>query len=264
MRRLATPRWLLVHVATLGLVVAMVNLGLWQLDRLDAKRTLNEAVAERSTSPVVDLGELLPTGTEDVEGSLEWRRVTAAGTWVPEGAVTVLNRSAEGVAGVHSVVPVRLGDGRTLLVNRGFVPLVEQVAAPTGEVTVAGYLRRSEKRGALGAVDSVDPSTREFQRLDIALIGDRVGGEVVPMWMQLADQSPRATDDWPAAIPLPEPDEGPHLSYAFQWFFFSLVAVAGWGVAARRSLRAPLDGPADGVVGLDGADGDDVSASASP
>lgn len=236
MRRLATPRWLLVHALVAGLVVLMVNLAFWQLDRLDSKRAVNAAVAARSSAPVTDLTELLPAGGATDE-PLEWRRITAQGTWHPEGAVTVLNRSSEGVAGVHSVVPVRLTDGRWLLVNRGFVPLSETAPLPSGEVTVAGYARDTERRGTLGATDSTDPATVEFQRLDIALIGARLDGSVVPLWLQLVDQSPRQEADWPAAIPLPESDEGPHLSYAFQWFFFSLVAVAGWAVAARRSLR---------------------------
>ena len=225
-----------------------MNLGFWQLDRLDARRTVNAAVAERTAAPVTDLVDLRPAGTAADE-PLEWRRVTARGSWEPDAAVTVLNRSAEGVAGVHSVVPMRLTDGRWLLVNRGFVPLAEKVPPPRGEVTVAGYLRPAEARGTLGAVDSTDPLADEFQRLDVALIGARLGGSVVPMWLQMVDQSPRQTADWPAAIPLPSPDEGPHLSYAFQWFFFSLVAVAGWAVAARRSLRT-----ADEPTGVPAAD----------
>ena len=236
MRRLATPRWLLVHSLVVALVVLMVNLGLWQLRRLDDKRALNSAVAERSVAPVADIGDLVPAGVDN-DAPLEWRRVTARGTWEPSRAVTILNRSADGVAGVHSVVPLRLVDGRWLLVNRGFVPLAESIPLPDGEVTVAGYLRPGETRGALGAVDSTDPSITEFQRLDIALISTRLDGPGVPMWVQLVDQSPRASTTWPAAIPLPEPDEGPHLSYAFQWFFFSLVAVTGWVVAMRRSMR---------------------------
>lgn len=236
MRRLATPRWLLVHTLVAGLVVLMVNLGLWQLARLDEKRALNTAVAERSNADVVDLGSILPAGTR-ADTQLEWRRITAKGTWDAARAVTILNRSADGVAGTHSVVPLRLDDGRWLLVNRGFVPLTVDTPLPDGQVTVAGYLRPAEERGTLGTVDSLDPSTTEFQRLDIAVIGARLTGDGVPMWLQLADQSPRPTQDWPATIPLPEPDEGPHLSYAFQWFFFSAVAVAGWAVAMRRSLR---------------------------
>ncbi len=43
----------------------------------------------------------------------------------------------------------------------------------------------------------------------------------------------------PAATPRPEPDEGPHLSYAFQWFLFALLGFVGLGFAVRTELRDP-------------------------
>jgi cytochrome oxidase assembly protein ShyY1 len=30
--------------------------------------------------------------------------------------------------------------------------------------------------------------------------------------------------------------DGPHLSYAVQWFIFALCAVVGWVLAVRRSI----------------------------
>jgi len=38
-------------------------------------------------------------------------------------------------------------------------------------------------------------------------------------------------------IPLPELDEGPHLSYAIQWFTFSALAVIGWVLVVRKTAR---------------------------
>ena len=36
----------------------------------------------------------------------------------------------------------------------------------------------------------------------------------------------------------PYPDEGPHLSYAFQWFVFALLGFIGLGFAVRQEYRA--------------------------
>jgi len=36
----------------------------------------------------------------------------------------------------------------------------------------------------------------------------------------------------------PELTSGSHLSYAVQWFIFSLCAVVGWVFAVRKSARA--------------------------
>jgi cytochrome oxidase assembly protein ShyY1 len=41
----------------------------------------------------------------------------------------------------------------------------------------------------------------------------------------------------PTPIPLPHLDDGPHLSYAIQWFIFATLAVIGWVVVVRKSGR---------------------------
>jgi cytochrome oxidase assembly protein ShyY1 len=35
-------------------------------------------------------------------------------------------------------------------------------------------------------------------------------------------------------VPPPELDEGPHLSYAVQWFIFSAIAIVGYPLVLRR------------------------------
>jgi cytochrome oxidase assembly protein ShyY1 len=39
-------------------------------------------------------------------------------------------------------------------------------------------------------------------------------------------------------VPLPELSEGPHLSYAIQWFSFAVVALVGSAILVRRDRRA--------------------------
>jgi cytochrome oxidase assembly protein ShyY1 len=43
-------------------------------------------------------------------------------------------------------------------------------------------------------------------------------------------------------VPLPDLSEGPHLSYAIQWFCFAAVAVAGAAILVRRE-RPPTAAP---------------------
>ena len=240
LRRLLTPRRILVHAGVALLVVIMVNLGMWQMRRLEEKKSFNSAVAARTSEPVGRADLVLAEGTDP--SSVDWRRVAITGTYDAAEAVIVVNRSQDGAAGVDSLVPLRTTDGTVWLVNRGFVPLSMAVPAPqSGQVTVVGYLRRTQTRGALGAIDSSDTDTKEFQRFDVERIAEQVDGDVAPMWVQRIEEVPSPDADWPAVVKLPALDEGPHLSYAAQWFFFSLVAVVGWFVAMRRSLRADDD-----------------------
>ena len=61
-RFLLRPRWIAFTVVVVTAIVVMVNLGFWQLRRLDERRAFNDAVAARIDQPAVDLDELVPAG----------------------------------------------------------------------------------------------------------------------------------------------------------------------------------------------------------
>ena len=80
LRGLLRPRWILVHVGVIALVVLMVNLGFWQLRRLDEKRTFNATVTQRTALPVDDLSRIVSKADDLTVTGLEWRRVAVTGT----------------------------------------------------------------------------------------------------------------------------------------------------------------------------------------
>lgn len=185
--------------------------------------------------PVTELSRLQdPTATNQ-----EWRRIAVQGTYDMAKAVRVVNRSQSGMAGYDQVVPIRTDAFGWIIVNRGFVPLSANATptAPTDPVTVVGYLRVTQKRGALGAIDSTDAANKDFQRFDIPLMAKQLDGNVFPLYLQMFKESPSTPGDWPTPVAFPELSEGPHQSYAFQWFFFSTVAMAAWVVVVRRKWR---------------------------
>lgn len=235
-RKLLSPRWILIHIGVALLVFLMLNLGFWQLNRLDKKRDFNSVLSAHSSTPVQTLDSAVPAKWNTAEG--EWKRVSVSGTYDFSKAVTVINRSQDGTAGYNSVVPFTSLNNRTILVNRGFVPLVmEAPEAPTGKIEIVGYLRASQTRSALGPIDSKEPGTTEFQRLDIPLISAHVGKTIEPMFLQLIAESPDDASQWPAKVALPPLDQGTHMSYALQWFFFCLVALTAWVVVVRRKVH---------------------------
>lgn len=232
-RFLISPRWIALHVLIGALVALMVNLGFWQLNRLDERKALNARVTEQISAPVADFADVV-TPTVDVD-AVEWRLVRVQGTYVTDEMVLIVNRSQNGSAGRDVVMPLVLADGRKVLVNRGFIPLTEDIPeSPSGQVTVVGHLRPSQKRSALGAIDPTDGTLAEMQRIDIARIDQQTAGTLEHMYVQLVESSPAETRL--SVVPLPELTNGPHLSYAFQWFFFSAVAVFGWIFVVRRKI----------------------------
>ena len=234
-RKLLSPRWILIHVGVALLIFLMANLGFWQLNRLDAKKDFNSVLRSHTSTPVQTLDKAVPTKWN--KATYEWIRVSISGTYDSSKAVTIINRSQDGSAGYNSAVPFTSTSNRTILVNRGFVPLVMSTpAAPSGEIEIVGYLRASQSRSALGPIDSTDAGNTEFQRFDVPLISAHVGRTLEPMFLQLIQESPAPSSQWPAKVPLPPLDEGTHLSYAMQWFFFCLVAFTAWVVVIRRKI----------------------------
>jgi cytochrome oxidase assembly protein ShyY1 len=231
---LLRPRWLLSHLFVLLLVVTMVNLGFWQLRRLDEKRDRNELVESRMSQPVVPVGELLAPGDgDDAVDAARFREVTASGTYESGETVVVRNRSQDGVAGAWLVTPLALDDGGHVGVLRGFVSFtpggeVVDAPAPDGEVTVDGLV--------------VDPDS--FDGTAPRDLGPLLAGSDVLPGLVLATGStpaePNAADaaeaqpDTILPVPPPELSEGPHLGYAVQWFIFSAIAVIGYPLVLRR------------------------------
>jgi cytochrome oxidase assembly protein ShyY1 len=234
-RGLLSPKWIAFHILIIVSVIAMINLGMWQLQRLDERKDFNAEVRAHSRTAVQPLSDLLQKN--DDYSQLEWYPVRVTGEYIADREITIVNRSQDGAAGRNSVVPMITDHGDIVLINRGFVPLsIDIPPPPTGTVTVIGFARAAQKRSAVGAVDSERPGTTEFQRLDIPLIERVLDLDVAPMYVQRLESDP-PEGQWPARVANPPLDEGPHLSYAGQWFFFTAVALIGWIVVIVRQRK---------------------------
>jgi surfeit locus 1 family protein len=240
MRVLLRPRWLVGTIIAVLVIVLFVNLGFWQLRRLDEKRDRNAAIEERGSQPVQPVGEVVDprTGFDEVDG-LEYRRASARGRYDAEGEVRIRSRSLDGRPGVWVVTPLQV-DGRTALaVNRGFVPLSTEVPAPPSrEVEVTGLLFATQEREGIGPRDPAEGALAELSRLDLARLQQQYDADLYPLWLQLQRSDPPVDQDaLPVLLPEPDQDEGPHLSYAVQWFLFATVGAIGWPLLLRRTAK---------------------------
>ncbi len=226
---LLRPKWIAFHLLVAVVVVVMINLAFWQLRRLDERRQFNSEVRANSeqTATVDDI-----TAAEPHPSTIQWRTLRATGSYVPDHQFLVVNRSQNGDNGRNVVDALRLADGRLLLVNRGFVPITDAVPpTPTGTVTIDGRLRASERRKTGQPADESIAGLTEIHRIDVGLLAGQFDDTVLPMYVeQLGPTKPLQE------IVGPSLDEGPHLSYAIQWFIFSGCVIAGWVLAVRRSI----------------------------
>lgn len=253
-------RWVAMGVLVTVLIVTFVQLGQWQLRRLDERRDRNETVSAHENEPVRPYQEVMGDTIEDDD---QWYRVTATGVFQP-AQFQVRYRSLDGAYGSEVVGVLATDRGDLLLVNRGFLtrqpghPDGEMPAVMSGTVTVTGFVRRNER----GDENAMVPHENQVRLISSEALGEALDAPLLNGYVSLIESNPTDTS---GLTPLPKPDldEGSHFSYALQWFSFSLIAVVGLVVLIRadirdrRKARAKLEatGPAAPPGDIDEAQG---------
>lgn len=222
------PRWLASHLFAVTVIAVFITAMFWQLDRRDKRIEQNELIAARASAAAVSVRSALDGGPVE---ALDYRRVRDAGLWLQPEVVRVANRSQNGVAGEWIVGLFQTDDGLRILVNRGFVPLFGASAElPPDRETITGWLRTSVERSGLGAEDTGEGAL--VPRLNVDDIATRLDDpDVAPVWIQLEGPTGPGVPD---PVPLPEQTNGPHLSYAIQWFVFAVLGAGVYGLLLRR------------------------------
>ncbi len=232
--------------------MAFTLLGRWQLGSFEESgrdRTGEEQPA--ALASVTRAGDRL---TDDGAGS----RVTAHGSYDPDGQLLVPARPHRGATGFLVVTSLRTGDG-VLPVVRGWAatPTGPTVVVPTGPVTVTGVLQPSETEED-STVDPFEPLpagqipyVSTVQVLGALPIPDE---EIFDGYLALTAQRP-STEPGPELVEPRELDGGVgrwrNLAYALQWWLFAGAAVFFWWAVIRRSAR---DEDGDGEGGDRGRD----------
>jgi cytochrome oxidase assembly protein ShyY1 len=230
------PLWILSHLFAVAVIVVFVALGLWQLDRHDQRAARNATVVARADLPTVPVQDAL--GAAGDPGELRFRSVAASGRY-GDRDLLVDNRSRNGLPGAWVLTPLTLDDGSTLVVNRGFQFSesggIEPAPAPTGHVDLVGTVATWEGDSCGVRTDEAgDPVGMACLRRSTA--EDVFGADVLPVVVQRQESDPPAADVL-APVPLPELDDGPHRSYAAQWFIFAAIIAIVYPLILRRVAR---------------------------
>ena len=240
-------RWLGYLGLAVAFAIACTFLSLWQIARRDeavAEIERVEANWEAAPRPVAEvLAEL-----DSFDEAAKWTPVTMTGRYLLDEQLLVRGRPFDGGAGFEVLVPFELEDGSVFIVDRGWIPAGnEQDApdtvpeAPEGIVTVVARIKPGEPtipgRGAPeGQIATINLPTIAEQLDEPTYTG---------AYGLMASEDP-APATRPVAAPKPVADEGPHLSYAFQWIVFALMGFFGLGWAIRQEYRIRnADDPAE-------------------
>jgi surfeit locus 1 family protein len=206
-------------------------LGVWQLDRLAQRRAFNLETERARSAPEVDLAAGHPE-------SLDQRRVIARGQFDRERAFVLRSRPHRGFPGVELVVPLRLMDSDTaVLVNLGWIPAADAVHFDPAMVD----LPESDSVVGLARAIPLDPGwgrpvlsrgDTTWRHIEFAAVDERLPYPVLSIVInRMAGDS---AGGYPRALPAPPLDDGPHLSYALQWFSFAIIAMVGGVIWVRK------------------------------
>lgn len=214
---------------TLAALVLFVNLGRWQWHRAQQK----QALAANFGAGGQSVAELGARATSEFP---RYTQLRLQGSYDGEHQFVLDNMSHDGQPGYQVLTPLRLPDGRTVVVNRGWLPLTAsrsqlpdvtvEFAAPQ---TPVGRLDDLPVAGiALGHVPPAAgtpwPKLTSFPTMSdlSAALGQPLQSRQL---LLNPDQPLGYVRDWHP----PGPGPARHLSYAIQWWAFGALALGLYG-----------------------------------
>jgi cytochrome oxidase assembly protein ShyY1 len=231
------PRWIVLFVLAAGLGSLFIRLGFRQWHKHHARDAQNTATLAGQNAAPVPIQTLLPA-TSGTFGSAAYRRVTLTGTYDAAHDLIVYGRVRNADPGNEVITPLVLPDGRTVIVNRGWIPFqggkpdLAQSSPPTGTVHLTGVLEPTETTGT----SLPTPPLTQVTFIDLSELSTWLGHPVLPYWVHLESQRPPQAE-YPKTVELPPLDGGPYFSYALQWWFFASVAFFGYPFLLYREVR---------------------------
>jgi len=221
-------------IFALAAAAVFARLGLWQLARLHEKVRRNATIAAQQLQPATPLAAVPP----DTAGA-HYRKVTASGRFDYDQEVVWGARTHQGSPGVDLVTPLRIaGSDSAILVDRGWVYSPDGASVDRGRwrerdtATITGYI---EVYAPDAGVTNVAREPRLVRRLSRSELSPRIHSPLAPYYLVATGDS--ADGAHPARRALPALDEGPHLSYALQWFSFAAIALGGAALMYFRERR---------------------------
>lgn len=232
----ARPRSILFFGLTVVAALVFARLGVWQVERLQERRALNALGEAARALPPLNLDDPAQAGLA-ASGGIQNRHVQVTGRYDPAAELVIRGQSEGGVPGVRLITPLKPLRGDTvILVQRGYVTTADARTIDPGPLAEGGL---QVVRGiAFQLPDSADGAPLDvagrltWRRVDLRTLRQRLP---YPVADYLVLQTPDSTlPKLPRRDSAPVLDDGPHLSYAVQWFSFAITAVV---VGALVGLR---------------------------
>jgi surfeit locus 1 family protein len=227
---------------TVPSLVLLIGLGIWQVQRLNWKEGL---IAQRDAA--VAAAPVAPPRTLAEAKAREFHNTVAEGTFENDKELFLAASSDEGESGYQVVTPLVMTDGRTMFVNRGFIPLElkdrakREAGELSGTARISGLMRLPPSTKPSFFLPDNRPDINLWFWVDLPAMAKQDGiADAVPFYVD-ADKTPNP-GGWPkgGVTRLDLPND--HLQYAITWFSLA-VALAVIYVLYHRN-NSPNNSPA--------------------
>jgi surfeit locus 1 family protein len=205
-------------------VALLVWLGVWQVHRLAWKTAILTDIGTRlAAAPVA----LPPDPVPDRDRYL---KVAARGAIEP-GELHVYT-SAPGLGvGYRVIAPLRLDDGRRILLDRGFVPIADKdLTRRLGPIAVEGTLGWPQETDRF--TSEPDRTKNIWYARDVPRMAEALG-TLPAMLVTVSSDDPGGPMPMPVSVNIPND----HLQYSITWFLLAVVWAMMTGYLLYRIKR---------------------------
>ncbi|MEN1728522.1 MAG: SURF1 family cytochrome oxidase biogenesis protein [Pseudomonadota bacterium] len=227
------PRWVdaIVLLAAAAVLLVLILLGNWQVQRLAWKLDLIDTVATRA------YGEPVAPPVAAADPALhDYLRVRLSGEFLHRETRRVKALTELG-AGSWLLTPLETPGG-SIWINRGFVPMFSEPGdwtEPEGTQVIEGLLRMTQPGGTL--LEKNDPQANRWFSVDVAAL-DRAAGLISTRdyFVDAADIGAAQLDGaapWPRSGLTKLTFTNNHLIYAITWYGMALLLMIAVAYAIR-------------------------------
>ena len=222
-KRKFAPSLLMTLIAIAGFVL-FCALGIWQLQRAELKRQIEQRFQARLAEPwqFVQLDEA-------VNPMLQYKKVELTGHYAPQFSLLLDNQVFKQQVGYQVLTPFFVNRRQAVLVNRGWVALgpdrsvLPHIVAPKKMQRLQGIVTIPSEGGfRMGEVVMDGQWPQRIPYIDLQKIQQGVDFELLPYVIWLSEETADTyLRDWQPIWSSPEKSE----AYALQWFSFAAITL---------------------------------------
>jgi surfeit locus 1 family protein len=225
------------------IVLVMLRLAVWQLDRASEKQRLLDQRLIRSSQTEVQIAVL--SDELNTPDKVRFVNVVVDGHYLPSGTIFIDNQVFAGQVGYQVYSPFQSDAlDSVILVNRGWISVgrsrqdLPEISLPEGAIRLVGRLNLPPQQpplwnqkypvnqGAVWAYLPIEQYSRHFQIKAVPIVLELAPAE--PHDPQLKRAWGQINDQWVAK----------HQGYAFQWFAMALAFSIACSVLLFRHIRS--------------------------